>query len=100
MPSVTKKDIVSRMSDKMGITQQEASDALETVLESIATALAQGEDVTFRTFGTFELRVSKGKLGRNPNKPEVAVRIPDRYVVRFKPGRELKDQISALPVRP
>jgi nucleoid DNA-binding protein len=41
--------------------------------------------------------VAKAKVGRNPNKPEDSVIIPDRCVVRFKPGRELKAVVAALP---
>ena len=100
MATVTKKDIVARMSDKLGITQAEAANAAETMLEVIAASLAAGNDVAFRTFGTFELSVAKGKMGRNPRQPDQVVRIPDRYVVRFRPGQELKDQIAALPVAP
>lgn len=98
MATVTKKDIVTRLSDKLGITQTQSVAALETIMEIISSSLTEGHDVALRTFGTFEVRVSKGKLGRNPTRPEVEVVIPPRHVVRFKPGRELKESIASLPV--
>jgi len=52
--------------------------------------------VTLRRFGTFEVRVSKAKVGRNPNKPGSEMRIPPRSVVRFKPGNELKLQVAGV----
>jgi nucleoid DNA-binding protein len=41
--------------------------------------------------------VAKAKIGRNPNRPQAEVKIPDRCVVRFKPGKELKDAVASLP---
>lgn len=98
MATVTKKDIVTRLSDKLGVTQAHAAEALETVVDIIGSALVAGDDVALRTFGTFELKVAKGKLGRNPTRPEIEMMIPPRHVVRFKPGRELKEKVASLPV--
>jgi nucleoid DNA-binding protein len=99
MATVTKREMIGKLSDRMGVTQQQASDWVEALLEELTGALAKGDEVTFRTFGTFEIKVSKGKVGRNPNRPEEEVRIPDRCVVRFRPGRELKDKVAQLPTK-
>jgi nucleoid DNA-binding protein len=98
MATVTKKDIVNRLSDNLGITQSASGQALDALIEIISASLMEGDDVALRMFGTFELRLTKGKLGRNPSQPEIPVQIPPRFVVRFKPGRELKDRIASLPV--
>lgn len=97
MATVTKRELVGKLSDRMGVTQQVAAGWMEALLEELTDCLKKGHDVTFRTFGTFELRVAKGKLGRNPNRPEKVVQIPDRCVVRFRPGRELKEMVAELP---
>ena len=99
MATVTKKDIVIQLSDKLGITQNQSIAAVEAMIEIISNSLCAGDNVALRTFGTFEVKVSKAKLGRNPNQPEVAVPIPDRRVIRFKPGIELKQKVAALPVK-
>jgi len=98
MATVTKKEIAARLSNKTGMTQHETSDLVEALLQTLADALGAGDAVTFRTFGTFEVRVARGKIGRNPNQPAKAVPIPDRCVVRFKPGHELKQRVAALPL--
>lgn len=98
MATVTKRNIVSRLSDKLDITQQQALDLVEAFLETVEQAVSSGDEVTFRTFGTFALREAKGKIGRNPAEPEVAVEIPARCVLRFKPSKELKDRVAALPL--
>ena len=97
MATITKREIVSDLSDQTGLTQSDVSLIVESFIELISKRLSEGNDVTFRTFGTFEVRVAKAKIGRNPNKPEAEVRIPDRCVVRFKPGREVKASVAALP---
>lgn len=98
MATVTKKDIVNRLSDKLGITQAQSTAAFENIIEIISSALMEGNDIALRTFGTFELRLTKGKLGRNPTRPEIEVEIPPRHVIRFKPGREMKQRVAALPL--
>lgn len=99
MATVTKREIVGKLSDRMGVTQQQASEWMESFLEELTSALVKGDEVTFRTFGTFEVKVAKGKIGRNPNRPDDEVRIPDRCVVRFRPGRELKERVANLPTQ-
>ena len=98
MATVTKREIVNELSDQTGLTQNQVSGVVEAMLDVLAKHLSQGDTVTFRTFGTFEPKVAKGKIGRNPNRPENEVRIPDRCVVKFRPGRELKDQVATLSV--
>jgi nucleoid DNA-binding protein len=100
MPTVTKKDVVNRLTEKLGVTQAQSTEMLESLLEIFSSALADGDAVALRTFGTFEIRLTQSKLGRNPARPEMQVHIPPRYVVKFKPGRELKQRIADLPMPP
>lgn len=96
MTTVTKRDLVVELSNRTGITQSQAFDLLQNALDLITEELSRGNEVTLRRFGTFEVRVSKAKVGRNPNKPGSEMRIPPRTVVRFKPGNELKSQVAAV----
>ncbi len=98
MATVTKRHIIVRLSDRLGITQQQASEMVEAFLKTVEDAITAGDEVTFRTFGSFALKVTKSKIGRNPAQPDVAVQIPSRCVVRFKPSRELKERVASLPV--
>ena len=65
-------------------------------LDNITSHLAQNNEVVLRNFGTFEVRVAKAKIGRNPNNPEKDVPIPARAIVKFKPGKELKVKVATL----
>jgi nucleoid DNA-binding protein len=98
MATVTKRELSNRLSLQLEITQREALVFVEAMMESIGSALAAGDTVTLRTFGTFEVRTARAKVGRNPAQPEAAVPIPARRVVRFRPGHELKERVMALPV--
>jgi nucleoid DNA-binding protein len=97
MASITKREIVSDLSDLTGLTQADVSTVVESFIDLVGKRLSEGKDVTFRTFGTFEVRVAKAKIGRNPNVPGADMVIPERCVVRFKPGRELKNSVAGLP---
>ena len=59
-------------------------------------ALADGRNVELRNFGVLEVQVRKARIGRNPNKPEAEVVIPQRAVVKFKSGKILKQQLKKL----
>lgn len=96
MAGVTKRDLVVELSNRTGLTQSQAFDLFQHSLDLITEELAQGNEVTLRRFGTFEVRVTKAKVGRNPNKPGTEMKIPPRAVVRFKPGKELKNQVAEV----
>ena len=96
MHTITKRDLVVELSNRTGTTQSQAFDLLQHALDLITEELAKGNEVTLRRFGTFEVRLSKPKIGRNPNKAGSEMQIPPRAVVRFKPGNELKAQVSSV----
>ncbi len=56
--------------------------------------LAEGENVEFRNFGVFQCVYRKPRVGRNPRRPEETVQIPGRWVIRFKPGKEMKTRLA------
>ena len=93
---MTKRDLVVRISNETGLIQQDVLAVVQRTLDYISEAVAQGETVELRNFGVFEVKVRKARVGRNPNKPEKDVRIPPRAVVKFKPGKEMKEAVIKL----
>ncbi len=69
---------------------------MQKTLDYISEAVAKGETVELRNFGVFEVKVRKARIGRNPNKPETDVPIPERAVVKFKPGKEMRELVLDL----
>jgi nucleoid DNA-binding protein len=93
---MTKRDLVVKISEETGLVQQQVLDVVQRTLDLISNALAQNETVELRNFGVFEVKVRKARIGRNPNAPAKDVRIPPRAVVRFKAGKEMRDEVLKL----
>jgi len=93
---MTKRDLVVRISEETGLVQQQVLDVIQKTLDHICAGLADGTTVELRNFGVFEVKVRKPRVGRNPNKPETDVPIPRRAVVKFKPGKEMREAVLKL----
>lgn len=96
--NLTKRDIVLDIYEKTKFAQKEVRETVQLTLDAIAQALSEGRNVELRNFGVFEVQVRKSRIGRNPNKPETDVVIPKRAVIKFKAGKDLKAQLSAMDV--
>ena len=96
MKTVTKRDLVVKISNETGLTQQQVFDVVQKTLDSITGTLAGGDEVVLRNFGSFQVRETKQKIGRNPNKPGTDVIIPPRAIVKFKPGKQMKERVATL----
>lgn len=96
MKSTSKRDIVVQLSNEMGVGQAEVSHLLEALLDTITKELAQGNAVSIRNFGTFQVRAMKARVGRNPKKPDSEVRIPPRATVKFKPSKQMKERVARI----
>jgi len=93
---MTKRDLVVRISKETGMIQQDVQAVLQKVLDYITDELATGGHVEFRDFGVFDVCTRKQRVGRNPNKPETPVIIPEHKVVRFRPGKVMKERVSEV----
>lgn len=93
---MTKRDLVIRISNETGLVQQQVLDVIQKTLDYIADAVSKGKKVELRNFGVFEVKVRKARIGRNPNAPAADVRIPPRAVVKFKPGKEMREAVLKL----
>ena len=96
MPNLTKREIVLEIYEKTGFPQKQIQDTVQMTLDIVMDALAAGRNVELRNFGVLEVQVRKARVGRNPNKPETEVVIPERAVVKFKSGKILKQKIKQL----
>jgi nucleoid DNA-binding protein len=94
--AMTKRDLVVRISEETGLIQQDVLDVVQKTLDYIGEAVARGEKVELRNFGVFEVKMRKARVGRNPNAPAADVRIPPRAVVKFKPGKEMREAVLRL----
>jgi len=89
MQAVIKQDIVTHVSNRMGITKVRAETAVDSVFEALKTAMRKGERIELRGFGVFVVKPRKSGIGRNP-RTGAEVPIPPGKTVRFKPGKEIR----------
>ncbi len=93
---MTKRDLVIRISNETGLVQQQVLEVVQKTLDYISEAVATGRKVELRNFGVFEVKIRKARVGRNPNAPETDVPIPQRAVVKFKPGKDMREEVIKL----
>ena len=95
---LTKIDLVESVYLNTKIEKQQVQVVVDSLLEQLKSSLEDGKTIELRGFGTFEKRLRKGRAkARNPKTGEI-VSVEPHYVAVFRPGRELKNAISDLPV--
>lgn len=82
---MNKGDLVNRIAEDAGVTKAQATDALNSVLNSVRDTLKDGKKVTLVGFGTFSVNHRPERQGRNPRTKE-AITIKAKNVVKFKAG--------------
>lgn len=90
---MTKKDIITRISEETGLKQIDVKEVVQRTFDIIVESLSQGDKVELRNFGIFKVKTRRGRLGRNPRTGE-GVSIPDKKVVSFKPGMKMKIDVK------
>ncbi|RRD56663.1 integration host factor subunit beta [Comamonadaceae bacterium OH2545_COT-014] len=94
---MTRSDLVELLASRFGqLTQKDADAAVKTMLDAMSDALVRGHRIEIRGFGSFSISRRPPRLGRNPRTGE-SVQIPERRVPHFKPGKALREAVSALP---
>lgn len=90
MATVTKKELVDSIAERLDLNQLDVKRVVEDFIKSVKNHIQSGNRIEIRDFGVFEIRIRKPRIGRNPKKPQDVVTIPERKVVHFKVGREFK----------
>lgn len=91
--TVTKRDLVQRISDSTGQTKVLVRDVIQRFLDEVAHELVRGNRLEFRKFGVFEVRHRPGRLAQNPKTLE-KVPVPPKRVVKFKVGNVLRQRVE------
>jgi nucleoid DNA-binding protein len=96
MAKLTKRDIVVAISNQTGMVQHEVFDVVQRTLDQITDSLARNVAVELRNFGVFQPRLTKPRVGRNPNQPGSSFVIPPRATVKFKAGKVMRQRVEKL----
>lgn len=90
---MTKADLVERIAAKVELSKKDGETVVNTVFRCIVEALAQGDKVELRGFGSFRTRARQPRIGRNPKTGD-KVEVPEKKVPFFKPGKSLKKLVN------
>ncbi|NBR05004.1 MAG: integration host factor subunit beta [Planctomycetes bacterium] len=96
---MTKKEIVKQISDKIGLTQLKTKDIVQQTFDAIVDALLEMGRIELRNFGIFEVKQRKARKARNPRTGD-RVDVPPKFVVTFKPGKEMEERVKKLTTIP
>ena len=92
---MNKAELVTKMTEKSGLSKKDAELALNAFMKSVEEALVEGDKVQLVGFGTFETRERAARQGRNPRDPQQVIEIPASKAPVFKAGRPLRDTVNA-----
>jgi len=85
---MNKAQLVAKIAEQTA-TKKQAADIVETVLNSIRDSLKKKEDVALSGFGTFRVKQTKARMGRNPKTGET-IQIPAKKKIAFRASKDLK----------
>ena len=92
---MTKKEIVRTISDEIGLTQLKTKEIVQKTFDAIIDALVAERRIELRNFGVFEVKKRAAREARNPKTGD-KVLVPEKYVVTFKPGKEMEHRVKLL----
>ncbi len=95
---VTKKEIVKAISEEIGLTQLKTKEIVQKTFDAIVETLVREERIELRNFGVFEVKKRAARKARNPRTSE-PVEVEAKYVVTFKPGKEMEERVRKLEER-
>jgi nucleoid DNA-binding protein len=95
---VTKKEIVKTISDEIGLTQLKTKEIVQKTFDAIVETLVEDRRIELRNFGVFEVKQRAARKARNPRTGD-KVYVPEKFVVTFKPGKEMEEKVRELERR-
>jgi len=95
---VTKKEIVKTISEEIGMTQLKTKEIVQKTFDAIVETLVDEGRIELRNFGVFEVKRRAARKARNPRTGQ-RVDVPEKYVVTFKPGKEMEEKVRQLELR-
>ena len=91
--TITRADLSESVFQEVGLSRNESSDLVETILAEVVEALARGESVKISSFGSFTVRDKGQRIGRNPKTGQEVPILPRRVLV-FRASNVLKSLIN------
>ncbi|MBU0674830.1 MAG: integration host factor subunit beta [Proteobacteria bacterium] len=90
---MNKSELIEALAQEVNIPLREASPVTNTILETMINALAAGDSIEIRGFGSFVVKEYESYVGRNP-KSGISIEVPPKRLPFFKVGKELKERVN------
>ncbi len=91
---MTKSDLIARLAERFPqLVAKDADFAVKMILDAMSEALAKGDRIEIRGFGSFALNYRPPRVGRNPKSGD-KVSVPQKWVPHFKAGKELRERVD------
>jgi integration host factor subunit beta len=92
--AMTKSELIEVIAKEQShLAYRDVELAIKCMIEQMSQALASGDRIEIRGFGSFSLHFRPPRLGRNPKTGE-AVALAGKHVPHFKPGKELRERVN------
>jgi len=96
--TVTRADLTEAVIREVGLPRNESAEMVEIVIQEVAACLERGEQVKISSFGSFNVREKRERVGRNPKTGET-VPISPRRVIGFRPSNIMKERVNVALAR-
>ena len=91
---MTKSELIARLAERFPqLVAKDADFAVKMILDALSEALAKGDRIEIRGFGSFALNYRPPRVGRNPKSGD-KVSVPEKWVPHFKAGKELRERVD------
>jgi integration host factor subunit beta len=92
---MTKSDLIAQLAERFPqLVAKDADFAVKMILDAMSEALAKGDRIEIRGFGSFSLNYRPPRVGRNPKSGD-KVSVPEKWVPHFKAGKELRERVDS-----
>ena len=93
---MSKSELIAQLAERFPqLVAKDADYAVKMILDAMTDALARGDRIEIRGFGSFALNYRPPRTGRNPKSGE-KVHVPEKYVPHFKAGKELRERVDLI----
>jgi DNA-binding protein HU-beta len=91
---VTKAELIGAVAEQSGLKKVDAEKAVAAFIDSVTTALKNGDKLSLVGFGTFCTAERAARKGQNPQTGKM-INIPAATIPKFKPGKSLKEAVNS-----
>ena len=91
--NVTRKELALSVNEKLGVSQRNAAEMVDTIFATMKETLISGESLKLVQFGTLSVRDKSPRRGRNPRTGE-SMTITKRKMVSFRPSKRLRERLN------